>query len=141
MEKTYVIKGVKESQWVLVDANEQNLGRLSTKISELLMGKHKPDFSPGVLMGDVVVVINAEKLKFTQKRLENKKYYRHSGYPGGLKTITLGNLLEKNPERVIRHAVWGMIPHNKFGRKLMKRLKVYAGVEHPHEAQNPQPLA
>ena len=141
MEKTYVIKGVKESQWVLVDANEQNLGRLSTKISELLMGKNKPDFSPGVLMGDVVVVINAEKLKFTQKRLENNKYYRHSGYPGGLKTITLGNLLEKNPERVIRHAVWGMIPHNKFGRKLMKRLKVYAGVEHPHEAQNPQPLA
>ena len=141
MEKTYVIKGIKEPQWVLVDANEQNLGRLSTKISELLMGKNKPDFSPGVLMGDVVVVINAEKLKFTQKRLENKKYYRHSGYPGGLKTITLGNLLEKNPERVIRHAVWGMIPHNKFGRKLMKRLKVYAGVEHPHEAQNPQPLA
>ena len=141
MEKTYVIKGIKEPQWVLVDANEQNLGRLSTKISELLMGKHKPDFSPGVLMGDVVVVINAEKLKFTQKRLENKKYYRHSGYPGGLKTITLGNLLEKNPERVIRHAVWGMVPHNKFGRKLMKRLKVYAGVEHPHEAQNPQPLA
>jgi len=141
VEKTYVIKGIKEPQWVLVDANEQNLGRLSTKISELLMGKHKPDFSPGVLMGDVVVVINAEKLKFTQKRLENKKYYRHSGYPGGLKTITLGNLLEKNPERVIRHAVWGMVPHNKFGRKLMKRLKVYAGVEHPHEAQNPQPLA
>ena len=141
MEKTYVIKGTKEPQWILVDANEQNLGRLATKISELLLGKHKPDFTPGVLMGDTVVVINAEKLKFTQKRLENKKYYRHSGYPGGLTTITLGNLLEKHPERVIRHAVWGMVPHNKFGRKLMKRLKVYAGTEHPHEAQNPQPLA
>jgi len=141
VEKTYVIKGTKEPQWILVDANEQNLGRLATKISELLLGKHKPDFTPGVLMGDTVVVINAEKLKFTQKRLENKKYYRHSGYPGGLTTITLGNLLEKHPERVIRHAVWGMVPHNKFGRKLMKRLKVYAGTEHPHEAQNPQPLA
>lgn len=141
MEKTYVIKGVKEPQWVFVDANEQNLGRLATKISELLMGKHKPDFTPGVLMGDVVVVINAEKLKFTQKRLEDKKYYHHSGYPGGLKTVTLGKLIDTYPERVIRHAVWGMVPHNKFGRKLMKRLKVYAGVEHPHEAQNPQPLA
>ena len=141
VEKTYVIKGVKEPQWVLVDANEQNLGRLATKISELLMGKHKPDFTPGVLMGDVVVVINAEKLKFTQKRLEDKKYYHHSGYPGGLKTVTLGKLIDTYPERVIRHAVWGMVPHNKFGRKLMKRLKVYAGVEHPHEAQNPQPLA
>lgn len=141
MQKTYVIKGKPESQWVLFDANEQSLGRLSTQIAEILLGKHKPNFTPGVDMGDFVVVVNAEKLNFSQKRLDEKLYHRHSGYPGGLRTFTLREMLRRNPERVINRAVWGMLPHNKFGRKLLKRLKIYAGNDHPHEAQKPQALA
>lgn len=141
MEKTYVIKGKTEPKWLLVDANGQSLGRLSTQIARYLLGKHKADFTPGVDMGDIVVVINAEKLRFTQKRLEDKKYYQHSGYPGGLRTLTLKEMLNRFPDRVIRHAVWGMLPHNSLGRQLMTRLKIYAGNEHPHEAQNPQPIA
>ena len=105
-----------------------------------MLGKHKPNFTPGVAMGDHVVVINAEKLNFSQKRLENKPYYRHSGYQGGLKTVMLKDMLQKHPDRVIRRAVWGMLPHNKFGRSLMKNLKVYAGDEHPHGAHKPQPV-
>ena len=137
MEKTYVIKGQVELQWILIDASDEILGRLATRIAELLMGKHKPDYTPGVAMGDAVVVINASKLKFTPKQLIDKKYYHHSGYPGGLKTTTLGDLMGKYPDRVIKHAVWGMLPHNKLGRKLIKRLVVYAGDEHPHQAQKP----
>ena len=141
MEKTYVIKGKAESDWLLVDANQQSLGRLATQIASYLLGKHKPNFTPGVDMGDFVVVVNASKLRFTQKRLLEKIYYSHSGYPGGLKSIKLRDQLEKHPERVIRHAVWGMLPHNKLGRRLLKRLRIFAGSEHDHQAQNPQPVA
>ena len=141
MEKTYVIKGKTEPNWLLVDANGQNLGRLATKIAYYLLGKHKPTFTPGVDMGDVVVIVNASKLRFSQKRLETKKYYWHTGYPGGIKSIGLKEQMEKYPERVIQHAVWGMLPHNKLGRKLMKRIKIYSGNEHPHVAQNPKPVA
>ena len=138
MEKTYVIKGDAQSDWILVDASNQNLGRLATQIASYLLGKHKPSFTPGVDMGDHVVVINASSLAFTPKRLEEKMYYRHSGYPRGLTTTRLREMLMKYPERVIRRAVWGMLPHNRLGRKLLKRLKVYGGDSHPHMGQNPQ---
>lgn len=140
VERTYFIKGKAESNWILVDANDQNLGRFATKIAGFLLGKHKPEFTPGVDMGDFVVVVNVDKLRFTQKRLEEKIYYRHSGYPGGLKETKLRDMMQKHPDRVIRIAVKGMLPHNRLGRRLLKRLKVYAGNEHPHEAQNPQPV-
>jgi len=138
VEKTYVIKGKLEEKWWLVDANEASLGRLATHIAHYLLGKDRPSYTPGVDMGNFVVVINAERFKFTQKRLDDKKYYAHSGYPGGLKTITLRDQIKLFPERVIRAAVWGMLPHNSHGRKLLKRLKVYAGNDHPHQAQNPE---
>lgn len=138
VEKTYVIKGKPETEWLLIDARDKNLGRLATRIAELLMGKHKPTFTPGVEMGDQVVVINAEKLQFTAERLVEKKYYRHSNYPSGLKTTDLKTLLATHPDRVIRAAVWGMLPHNKIGRRLIKNLRIYAGGEHPHEAQTPR---
>jgi len=127
--------------WHVVDAAGQNLGRLATRIAGVLMGKTKPEFTPGVDVGDFVIVVNAEKITVTGKRLDQKIYYRHSGYPGGLKSITLRNQLEKFPDRVIRSAVWGMIPRNRHGRKLMKKLKIYAGPEHPHKAQNPSVLS
>jgi len=141
VEKTYVIKGKAETDWILVDANDQSLGRLATQIANYLIGKHKPTFTPGVDMGDAVVVINASRLRFSQKRLEEKMYYRHSGYPGGLKTTSLKDMLAKYPDRVIRAAVWGMLPHNRLGRKMLKRLKIYSGNEHPHQAQNPQAVS
>jgi large subunit ribosomal protein L13 len=141
VEKTYVIKGKTEPKWLLVDAEGQNVGRLATQIAHYLLGKHKPTFTPGVDMGDIVVVINVDKLTIAQKRLESKMYYRHSNYPGGLTATSMKDQMEKHPERVIRSAVWGMLPHNSLGRKLLKRLKIYAGNEHPHEAQNPQPVA
>lgn len=141
MEKTYVIKGKTTPNWILVDAKDQSLGRLSTQIASYILGKHKPTFTPGVDMGDEVVVINASQLRFDPRRMESKMYYWHTGYPGGLKEMTLKTMLEKYPERVIRKAVWGMIPHNKLGRSLIKRLRVYPGNEHPHEAQNPQKMA
>ena len=140
MEKTYVIKGQPEANWVLVDANGQNLGRMATQIANYLLGKHKPDYTPGRKMGDFVVVTNAAHISFTQKRLEEKMYYRHSGYPGGLKTTSLKDMMKKYPDRVVRQAVWGMLPHNRFGRQLLRRLKIYAGNDHPHEAQKPQKI-
>jgi large subunit ribosomal protein L13 len=124
-----------ENNWVVVDANGQTLGRLVTQIASLLLGKHKPTFTPGVPMGDYVVVVNAAGITVTGRKLEEKMYYRHSGYPGGLKSISLRDQLEQHPDRVIRSAVWGMLPHNKMGRHLLKRLKVYPGAEHPHGAQ------
>jgi large subunit ribosomal protein L13 len=127
--------------WHVVDAAGQNLGRLATRIAGVLMGKTKPEFTPGVDVGDFVIVVNAEKITVTGKRLDQKIYYRHSGYPGGLKSITLRNQLEKFPDRVIRSAVWGMIPRSRHGRKLMKKLKIYVGPEHPHKAQNPSALS
>jgi large subunit ribosomal protein L13 len=141
VEKTYVIKGQPENNWILVDANEQNLGRISTQIAAYLMGKHKPTFTPGMDMGDFVVVINAALLKIDQKRLDTKTYYRVSGYPGGIKSVGMREQMQIHPERVIIAAVWGMLPHNKLGRQLIKRLKVYRGAEHPHAAQNPQVIA
>ncbi|MEM5773550.1 MAG: 50S ribosomal protein L13 [Anaerolineaceae bacterium] len=141
VQKSYVIKGKPESNWVLFDASQQNLGRLSTRIAEVLLGKHKPTFTPGVDMGDYVVVTNVEKLQIAPKQLTAKMYYRHSGYPGGLKEATMDEMLRKHPDRIIRRAVWGMLPHNRLGRKLLKRLKIFVGSEHSHEAQNPQPLS
>jgi len=141
VQKTYYPKpGDVTREWYVVDAMDRNLGRLASRIARVLMGKDKPQYTPGVDVGDFVIVINAERITVTGKRLDQKIYYRHSGYPGGLKKISLRDQLAKAPERVIRSAVWGMIPHNRFGRKLLKKLKVYAGPEHPHQAQSPQVL-
>lgn len=141
MDKTFVPKGKVESDWVLVDAANAPIGRLATQIAAVLMGKNKPTYTPGFDTGDFVVVINAARLTVPVKRQESKFYHHHSGYPGGLKTVSLRDQLIFNPDRVIRAAVWGMLPHNKWGRKLIKKLKVYGGSEHPHAAQNPKPLA
>jgi large subunit ribosomal protein L13 len=138
VQKTYVPKSGDITQdWKLVDANGKNLGRLATEISSILLGKDKPIFTPGVDTGDYVIVVNAERITVTGNKMEDKYYYRHSGYPGGLKKINLKDQLAKYPDRVIRQAVWGMLPHNRFGRKLLKKLKIYAGSDHPHQAQNP----
>lgn len=141
MDKTFVPKGQQESGWVLVDAAGAPIGRLATQIAAVLLGKNKPTFTPGFETGDNVVVINASHLTVTVKRQETKSYHHHSGYPGGLKSVTLRDQMINHPDRVIRAAVWGMLPHNKYGRKLIKKLKVYGGSEHPHAAQNPKPLA
>lgn len=141
MQKTYYPKAEEISRgWVLVDANDQNLGRLATRIAEVLIGKNKPTYTPGVDTGDFVVVINAERVTVTGNKLEDKKYYRHTGYPGGIRETSLKDMLARTPDRVIRAAVWGMVPHNKLGRALMKKLKIYAGPEHPHDAQQPKTL-
>ncbi|MBE3038097.1 MAG: 50S ribosomal protein L13 [Chloroflexi bacterium] len=141
VDKTYVPKGTVEPKWLLVDVNDQGLGRVATQIAKYLMGKHKPEFTPGVEMGDFVVVINASHLRLTNKRMDDKTYNKHSGYPGGLKTVSLRTQMRIHPDRVIRAAVWGMIPHNKLGRQLIKKLKIYTGNEHPHAAQNPEKVA
>jgi large subunit ribosomal protein L13 len=134
-----------ERNWVLVDANGQILGRLATRIAQVLLGKHKPTFTPGVEMGDYVVVVNAERVTATGTRTKSKMvtkmYHRHSGYPGGYKAISLRDQLQQHPDRVLRAAVWGMLPHNRMGRALLKRLKIYAGPDHPHKTNNPEPLA
>jgi len=137
VKKTYVPKGDVEREWLLVDAEGQNLGHLSTQIAQLLLGKHKPNYTPGVMTGANVVVINAEKVDVYPTRLDSKIYYRHSNYPGGLKAISLRDQFKKFPERVIEKAVWGMIPKNKLGRRIYKNLHVYAGQAHPHQAQQP----
>ncbi len=141
MDKTYVPKGNTQSEWLLVDANNQNLGRVATEVARYLMGKHKPIYTPGADAGDYVIVVNAQKITVTGKRLDEKFYYRHSGYPGGIKAVSLRDQLRNHPDRVIRSAVWGMLPHNKWGRSLLKKLKIYAGNEHPHAAQNPKLVA
>ena len=141
MKKTFYPKTEDiNRKWVLVDAKGKNLGRLSTIISKLIIGKHKPEYTPGVDVGDFVVVINAEQIEVTGKKMDDKYYYRVSGYQGGLKKINLRNQLEKRPEYVIEHAVKGMLPHTRLGRRLNKKLKVYAGSEHPHQAQKPVPV-
>jgi large subunit ribosomal protein L13 len=141
VQKTYVPKaGDITHEWKLIDANGKNLGRLATQIAAMLLGKNKPTFTPGVDTGDYVVVVNAERITVTGNKLDDKYYYRHSGYPGGLKKITLRDQLVKFPDRVISEAVWGMLPHNRYGRKVFKKLKVYAGPDHPHEAQDLQPV-
>lgn len=137
--KTFVPKKNEiERKWWLIDADGKVLGRLATEISILLQGKRNPEFVKFMDSGDFVVVINAEKVVVTGKKLEQKKYYSHSGYPGGIREKSLKELLEKNPEDVLRKAVRGMIPKNKLGRAMYKKLKVYAGPDHPHEAQMPQ---
>lgn len=136
--KTFVPKKEQiEKKWWLVDADGKVLGRLATEIAILLRGKRKPEFVNFLDCGDFVIVINAERIKLTGKKMEQKKYYSHSGYPGGIKEITIKELLEKKPEEIIKKAVWGMIPKNKLGRETYKKLKVYRGSHHPHEAQKP----
>ena len=129
-----------ERKWLVIDAEDKVVGRLATQIATILRGKNKPIFTPHVDTGDFVVVVNADKVRFTGKKWNQKKYYRHSGYPGGLKEIVAQKLLQQKPEEIIRHAVWGMIPHNRLGRKMIKKLKIYSGSEHPHQAQKPEVL-
>jgi large subunit ribosomal protein L13 len=139
--KTYVANSNdRQRGWLVVDANGQTLGRLATQIAVALRGKNKPEYTPHVDTGDFVIVVNAEKISVTGKKLTDKKYYRHSGYPGGLKTRTLAEQLERRPEEVIRKAVKGMLPRNRLSRKQLTKLKVYAGPEHPHTAQQPQTM-
>jgi large subunit ribosomal protein L13 len=126
-----------ERQWFVVDATGQSLGRLATRIAAILRGKHKPIFTPSMDTGDFVVVINAEKVTVTGNKQTEKFYYRYSGYPRGMTAISLRDQLAKHPDRVLEHAVWGMLPHNRLGRAMLKKLKVYGGSSHPHQAQNP----
>ena len=137
--KTYYPKpGEIAQEWLLIDAEGQILGRLATRIAEYLLGKGKPQYTPGVDAGDHVVVINATKTGVTGRKLDQKVYFRHSAYPGGMKVVPLREQLARHPERVIQSAVWGMLPHNRYGRKLMRKLKVYAGPDHPQLAQYPR---
>ena len=139
--KTYNAKpGEVAREWYLVDAEGQTLGRLATRIADTLRGKGKPQYTPHVDTGDFVIVVNAEKIAVTGKKLEDKRYYRHSGYPGGLRSRTLQEMLDRRPEEVVRKAVRGMLPTNRLARAQMRKLKVYAGPEHPHAAQQPKPL-
>jgi len=139
VQKTYIPKdGDVQREWFLIDANDQTLGRLASRVAELLMGKHKPTFTPGMDTGDFVVVINAKHITVTGNKLDDKIYYRYTGYPGGIRQINLRDQLAKHPDRVISKAVWGMLPHNKLGRRMLKKLKVYGGPDHPHEAQQPK---
>jgi large subunit ribosomal protein L13 len=133
-------KDTVERNWYEIDAEGMVLGRLASRIAIVLRGKHKATFSPHVDGGDFVVVTNADKLKFTGNKVDQKVYFRHSGYPGGMHTRLLSEVLERHPDRVLRRAVWGMLPKGPLGRKQIKKLKVYASNEHPHHAQNPQPL-
>ena len=125
-------------KWHLIDAQGKTLGRLSSEVARLLRGKHKPVFTPNADLGDHVIVVNASKVRVTGKRQELKEYFHYTGYPGGATFERFQDVLQKNPQRVIEHAVKGMLPHNKLGRQIIKKLKVYAGVEHPHKAQQPE---
>lgn len=129
-----------QRKWLLIDADGLILGRLASKLASMLRGKTKPEFTAHVDMADEIVIINAAKIRVTGKKLTDKKYQTYSGYPGGQKEINLADKLEKDPEDVIMHAVRGMLPHNSLGRQLLKKLKVYAGAEHPHQAQNPEKI-
>jgi len=141
MIKTYSAKpGELERKWWVIDAEGQVLGRVATHVAKVLRGKHKPGFTPHVDTGDFVIVVNADKVRLTGKKMGDKKYYSYSGYPGGMKEISARLLLEKHPDLVFRRAVKGMLPKNRLSRHLLKKMKVYAGPEHPHQAQNPQPL-
>ena len=140
MSRTYTPKASEiERQWLVVDADGQTLGRLATRVARLLTGKHKPTYSTHIDTGDHVIVINAEKIKVTGNKLDSKYYYRHSGYPGGFRQEKMDHLLTRRPEEVVRRAVKGMVPHTKLGTQQLRKLKVYAGKEHPHEAQQPVP--
>ncbi len=138
---TYMAKNeTVERDWYVVDAADKTLGRLASEIAQYIRGKHKPTFTPHVDMGDYVIVVNAEKIKLTGKKWDDKKHYSHTNYPGGINEITYRELRAKNPEFIIEKAVKGMLPHNKLGRKMVKKLKVYSGPNHPHQAQQPEQL-
>lgn len=139
--KTYTAKKeTVERQWVVVDAQDKVLGRLATRVAHILRGKNKPIFTNHVDTGDFVVIVNAEKIRLTGNKLDDKTYYWHSGYPGGIKGMTAREMLEKKPEQVIKRAVKGMLPKNRLGNKLISKLKIYVGPDHPHEAQQPQKI-
>jgi len=139
MRTTYMAKANEvERKWLLIDAEGKTLGRLASEAAALIRGKHKPQFTPHLDTGDFVVIINADKIVLTGNKLADKKYYRHSGYTGGLKVTPAGEMLQKKPERMIELAVHGMLPKNRLGNKMKLKLKVYAGAEHPHQAQNPE---
>jgi large subunit ribosomal protein L13 len=129
-----------QREWYVVDAAGKTLGRLASEIAKILRGKHKPIYTPHVDCGDFVIVVNADKVRVTGRKLDQKMYYRHSGYPGGLKSISLRDQLARHPERVIEAAVRGMLPKNRLGRRMIKKMKVYASPTHPHQAQQPKPL-
>ena len=140
MSRTYTPRASEiDRHWLVVDADGQTLGRLATRVARLLLGKHKPMYATHMDVGDHVIVLNAEKIKVTGTKLETKKYARHSGYPGGFREETLEHLLERRPEEVVRRAVKGMLPHTRLGTQQLRKLKVYAGKDHPHEAQQPEP--
>ncbi len=139
--KTFVATPAnRQRDWYVVDAQGKTLGRLATQIADVLRGKRKPDYTPHCDTGDFVVVVNAEKIRVTGNKVNDKLYYRHSGYPGGLRSRTLGEMLERRPEEVIRRAVKGMLPRNRLARQQLTKLKIYAGPEHPHEAQKPKQM-
>ncbi len=141
MKRTYVTKPEDiQRDWYVVDASGRTLGRLASEVAQVVRGKHKPTYSPSIDVGDYVIVVNADKVRVTGRKLDQKMYYRHSGYPGGLKQKSLRRMLEEHPTQVIEHAVRGMLPKNRLGRKMIKKLKVYAGSSHPHQAQQPEPL-
>jgi len=136
--KTYIPKPKDiKNEWLLIDATDQRLGRLATKVATLLRGKHKPEFTPFLDTGDFVVIVNAEKISLSGNKIDQKSYFRHSTFPGGSTITPMKTLMENKPEVVLKKAIWGMLPHNALGRKIIKKLKVYAGPEHPHEAQEP----
>ena len=141
-DKTYTARaGDIERQWFVVDATGETLGRLATRVARVLEGKHKPTWSPNLDDGDHVIILNARKINVTAAKHTTKSYVRHSGYPQGLKEESLGKLLERRPEEVIRRAIKGMLPHTRLGAQQLRKLKVYAGSDHPHQAQRPEPLA
>jgi len=127
-------------KWYVIDGEDQVLGRLASQVATLIRGKHKPQFTPHLDLGDHVIVINADKIRVTGRKEQQKSYTRYSGFPGGLKTMTLEKMLQSRPERVVQHAIKGMLPKNTLGRQMMKKLKVYKGAEHPHQAQQPEVL-
>lgn len=140
-EKTYTPKADDiVRQWYVVDAADKVLGRLASEVAQVLRGKRKPSFAPHADMGDHVVIINADKVRVTGRKAVSKVYYRHTGYPGGIRSTTYAELMRKHPERIVRKAVWGMLPHNTLGRQMFRKLRVYAGPEHRHAAQQPVPL-
>lgn len=139
--KTFVAKPHEvEKKWYVVDANGQVLGRLASQVATILRGKHKAIYTPHVDCGDHVIIINAEKVRLTGRKAQSKRYFRYSGYPGGVRLQKFSDLLKEHPERILEKAVWGMLPHNKLGRQMYKKLKVYAGENHPHQAQKPEDL-
>lgn len=142
MQRTFMAKEAEvEKKWYVVDAANQRLGRLATQVAAVLRGKHKPTFTPHIDNGDYVIVINADKVILTGNKMSDKIYYRHSLYPGGLRQLTAGEMISRHPHKIIELAVWGMLPHNRLGRRQITKLKVYAGPEHPHQAQQPVALA